>query len=167
MASSQSKMHRCRELLILMNVLPPKRAFFSSQMRNYIMIVIMPYETHPLHISFPIEFIKLLQEKSIVLNGKINHTKTPLALWPLSPSQILLVMQRILRLLSRSLEMKETSLIVSIFPCPELHTMNFFSYNNTLIHSLPLIDVRMTLGGSFVGIRFIPLVNIISINSKT
>jgi hypothetical protein len=45
--------------------------------------------------------------------------------------------------------------------------MNFFSYNNTLIHFLPLIDVRMTPGGSFGGIRSIPPVNIISINSKT
>jgi hypothetical protein len=76
-------------------------------------------------------------------------------------------MQRILRLPSGSLEMKAISLTVSIFPCPELHTMNFFSYNNTLIHFLPLIGVRMTLGGSFGGISFIPPVNIISINSKT
>jgi hypothetical protein len=76
-------------------------------------------------------------------------------------------MQRILRLLSGSLEMQAISLTVSIFPCPELHTMNFFFYNNTLTHFLPLIDVRMALGGSFGGIRFIPPVNIISINSKT
>jgi hypothetical protein len=76
-------------------------------------------------------------------------------------------MQRILRLPSGSLEMKATSVIVSIFPCPELHTMNFFSFNNTLIHFLPLIDMRMTPGGSFGGIRFSPPVNIISINSKT
>jgi hypothetical protein len=45
--------------------------------------------------------------------------------------------------------------------------MNFFSFNNTLIHFLPLIDMRMTPGGSFGGIRIIPPVNIISINSKT
>jgi hypothetical protein len=76
-------------------------------------------------------------------------------------------MPRILRLPSGSLEMKAISLTVSIFPCPELHTMNFISYNNTLIHFLPLIIVRMTLGGSFGDIRFIPRVNIISINSKT
>jgi hypothetical protein len=62
--------------------------------------------------------------------------------------------------------MKATSLIVSIFPCPEPHTINFFSFKSTLTHSLPLIHVRMTLGGSFGDIRSIPPVNIISINSK-
>jgi hypothetical protein len=104
-----------------------------------------------------------LPEEILLLSGKILSME----LCNLSPSQILLVMQRILRLPSGSLEMKAISLTVSIFPCPELHTMNFFSYNNTLIHFLPLIGVRMTLGGSFGGIRFIPPVNIISINSKT
>jgi hypothetical protein len=74
---------------------------------------------------------------------------------------------KILRLPSGSLEMKATSLIVSIFPCPELRTMNFFSCNSTLTHFLPLIHVRMTPGGSFGDIRSIPPVNIISINSKT
>jgi hypothetical protein len=76
-------------------------------------------------------------------------------------------MQRILRLPSGSLEMKATSLIVSIFPCLELRTMNFFSCSSTLTHFLHLIHVTMTPGGSFGGIRSISPVNIISINSKT
>jgi hypothetical protein len=76
-------------------------------------------------------------------------------------------MQRILRLPCGSLEMKATSLIVSIFPCPELRTMNFFFCSSTLTHFLPLIHVKMTPGGSFGDIRPIPPVNIISTNSKT
>jgi hypothetical protein len=88
-------------------------------------------------------------------------------IYTLTPSQTLLVMQRILRLPSGSLEMKATSLIVSMFPCPELRTMNFFSCNSTLTHFLPLIHVRMTPGGSFGDIRSTPPVNIVNINSKT
>jgi hypothetical protein len=76
-------------------------------------------------------------------------------------------MQRILRLNSGSLEMKATSLIVSMFPCPELRAINFFSCSSTLTHFLPLIHVKMTPGGSFGDIRPIPPVNIISTNSKT
>jgi hypothetical protein len=76
-------------------------------------------------------------------------------------------MQRILRLPCGSLEMKVASLIVSIFPCPELRTMNFFFCSSTLTLFLPLIHVKMTPGGSFGDIRPIPPVNIISTNSKT
>jgi hypothetical protein len=64
------------------DVLPPKGPFFSGQMRDNILIVLLPYETNPLHISFPIKLIKLFQKKGIILNTKVNHTKPPFALRP-------------------------------------------------------------------------------------
>jgi hypothetical protein len=85
----------------------------------------------------------------------------------LSPSQILLAMERILRLPFGSLEMKAISLTASIFPCLELHTMNTSFYSNTLIHFHPLTFARRTPGSSFGGSKFTLPVNTISINSKT
>jgi hypothetical protein len=99
----------------------------------------------------------------LLLSGRILSME----LCNLSPSQILLAMQKILRPPFGSIETKAISLTVSIFPCLELHTMNTSFYTNTLIHFHPLTFARMTLGSSFGGNRFILPVNIISINSKT
>jgi hypothetical protein len=34
-------------------------------MRDYILIVLMPYETHPLHINFRIEFLSCYRRRAL------------------------------------------------------------------------------------------------------
>jgi hypothetical protein len=50
------------------DVLPPEGAFFPCQMRNSIAVVFLPDECNPLDIFLTIEFIQLLEKKSIILN---------------------------------------------------------------------------------------------------
>jgi hypothetical protein len=50
------------------DVLPPEGAFFPCQMRNSIVVVLLPDECNPLNIFFTTELIQLLEKESIILN---------------------------------------------------------------------------------------------------
>jgi hypothetical protein len=51
----------------LKDVLPPEGALFSCQMRNSVVVVLLPDESNPLNIFLTIKLIQLIEKKGIIL----------------------------------------------------------------------------------------------------
>src|SRR3954465_12121541 len=59
---------------------PPKRSLNSSSRKLIITIVSVPHQMHPWNIPMIIEFIQILEEKSRVLNIKVQNSQSTLTL---------------------------------------------------------------------------------------
>ena len=66
----------------LQNIPPPKRSSMSCCLWNPMIIVAIPYQGHPRNINLVIEFVKMLEKQSFVLDVQINNTQTTFISWP-------------------------------------------------------------------------------------
>ena len=66
----------------LQNISPPERSSISRCLWNPMIIIAVPYHGHPRNINLVIEFVKMLEKQSFVLDVQINNAQTTLISWP-------------------------------------------------------------------------------------
>ena len=58
----------------LQNIPPLERSSMSCCLWNPMIIVAVPYQGHPRNINLVMEFVKMLDRKSFILDVQINNT---------------------------------------------------------------------------------------------